>query len=109
MAQVEALTRENESLKAEIEKYKADEAKREAERVLAEQEQKKAKMIAFAEKNGLNTKDEQIAAAIENMDYAYLMAQSMAVEPVRESEGASLRVNAEIGVGDPYGGLLKRV
>lgn len=107
-AQVEALIRENESLKAEIEQYKAEEAKREADRILAEQEQKKAEMIAFAEKNGLNAKDEQIAAAIEKMDYAYLMAQSMSVKPMRESDGASLRMSAEIGVSDPYGGLLKR-
>ena len=107
-AQVEALIRENESLKAEIEQYKAEEAKREADRILAEQEQKKAEMIAFAERNGLNTKDEQIAAAIEKMDYAYLMAQSMSVKPMRESDGASLRMSAEIGVSDPYGGLLKR-
>ena len=107
-AQVEALIRENESLKAEIEQYKEEEAKREADRILAEQEQKKAEMIAFAERNGLNTKDEQIAAAIEKMDYAYLMAQSMNVKPVRESDGASLRMSAEIGVSDPYGGLLKR-
>ena len=107
-AQVEALIRENESLKAEIEQYKAEEAKREADRILAEQEQKKAEMVAFAEKNGLNTKDEQIAAAIEKMDYAYLMAQSMSVKPMRESDGASLRMSAEIGVSDPYGGLLKR-
>ena len=65
-------------------------------------------MIVFAERNGLNTKDEQIAAAIEKMDYAYLMAQSMSVKPMRESDGASLRMSAEICVSDPYGGLLKR-
>lgn len=107
-AQVDALIKENESLKAEIEKYRAEEVKREEERILAEREQKKTEMIAFAEKNGLNTKDEHIAAAIENMDYAYLMAQSMSAKPVRESDGASLRMSAEIGVSDPYGGLLKR-
>ena len=80
----------------------------EAERLAAEKEQKKANLIAFAEKNGLNMKDEKIAAAIENQDCAFLMAESMNVKPVREA-GASLRMAAEIGVSDPYGGLLKRV
>lgn len=72
-----------ESLKAEIAQlmpYKERIEAIEAQEARKAEDEKKAKIKAYAQKNGLDTEDQKIAEAIENMDYEALVAQVMEKE-----------------------------
>lgn len=85
-AQIEALNQQIAELTPYKERIEAMEAEA-AAKALAE---KREKMKAYAQKNGLDIEDQVIAEAIENMNYEALVAQVMEVEEEEEAKAPHL-------------------
>lgn len=71
----------------------------------AEREKKQEALKTFAQAHDLDIEAESVAGAIEELDYAALVAAALE-QSESGAKAASQRPMADIAVTDPYGGIL---
>lgn len=93
---------------AELTPYKAEAETLKAEKAAAELAAKQQELTAFAEAQGLDPKSETIAAAIQNIDYAALVAEAMKLDKKSETKPtvASYAMTEGMNMNGDYGDLL---
>lgn len=113
---VTELKAELEQLRAQVaslQKYQAIAESAEAERLKNERSAKKAQMMQFAQKNGLDTEKPEIAEIIERLDYEALVTCSVSETPVKKTEPkpaiSSFTMFNGMELEGEYGGILRRV
>lgn len=87
--------------------YKAEAEALKAEKAAAELAAQQQELTAFAEAQGLDVKDEAVAAAIQNVNAGALIAQSMKHrQPTEKPAVASYVLSGGMNMGGEYGDLL---
>lgn len=102
-------------LEAELARVNAELKEFKDAKMAAELQAKQAKAKAFAEKQGLDVEDENVARAVAELNYEAIAELAMASEKEENHAPASVEVTMASFVdmdisdaGDEYGGLLKR-
>lgn len=105
VAELEAQIAEFESMKAELDAIKAEQA-------AAEQAKKLEKAKAFAEKQGLDVEQKEVAEAIAEMNYEAIADLAAAIEKTEETGAETIASFVLAGEGidmnEKYGDLLSR-
>lgn len=107
-AEKDARIAELEAQVAELTPFKAEAEKLRQEKADAELAAKRQELTAFAEAQGLDTQSEAIAAAIQEVDYAFLMAEAIkqSKKPQPKTTLASFAVAGGMPLGGEYDDLL---
>ena len=108
VAEKENCIAELEAQVAELTPYKAEAETLKAEKAAAELAAKKQELTAFAEAQGLDVKNETVAAASEAVDYAALVAETMKQEKKPEAKPtlAAYAMGGGMNLSGDYGDLL---
>lgn len=108
MTEKDARIAELEAQVAELTPYKAEAEALKAEKAAAELATRQQELTSFAEAQGLDPKSEAIAAAIQNVDYAALVAEALKQDKKPEAKPtvASFAMTNGMSMGGDYGDLL---